>query len=52
MGVEPFLVGSTVEGVMAQRLVRTICPECKVAVRAASTTRCRSDFPRAGRASR
>jgi general secretion pathway protein E/type IV pilus assembly protein PilB len=30
MGIEPFLVGSTVEGVMAQRLVRTICPECKV----------------------
>jgi general secretion pathway protein E/type IV pilus assembly protein PilB len=29
MGVEPFLVGSTVEGVMAQRLVRTICTECK-----------------------
>ena len=31
MGVEPFLVSSTVEGVMAQRLVRTICPDCKVA---------------------
>lgn len=31
MGIEPFLVGSTVEGVMAQRLIRTICPECKVA---------------------
>jgi general secretion pathway protein E len=30
MGVEPFLVASTVEGVMAQRLVRTICPECKI----------------------
>jgi general secretion pathway protein E/type IV pilus assembly protein PilB len=30
MGIEPFLVGSTIEGVMAQRLVRTICPECKV----------------------
>ena len=29
MGVEPFLVASTVEGVMAQRLVRTLCPECK-----------------------
>jgi general secretion pathway protein E len=29
MGLEPFLVGSTVEGVMAQRLVRTICAECK-----------------------
>jgi len=30
MGVEPFLVGSTVEGVMAQRLVRTVCPDCKI----------------------
>jgi general secretion pathway protein E/type IV pilus assembly protein PilB len=29
MGLEPYLVGSTVEGVMAQRLVRTICKECK-----------------------
>src|SRR5207302_5471545 len=30
MGIEPFLVGSTVEGVLAQRLVRTICADCKV----------------------
>ncbi|NBO93035.1 MAG: type II/IV secretion system protein [Planctomycetia bacterium] len=30
MGVEPFLVGTTVEAVMAQRLVRTICSDCKV----------------------
>ncbi len=29
MGVEPFLVSSTVEGVMAQRLVRTLCRECR-----------------------
>jgi general secretion pathway protein E/type IV pilus assembly protein PilB len=29
MGVEPFLVASTVEAVMAQRLVRTLCPKCK-----------------------
>src|SRR5438445_7284792 len=29
MGIEPFLVSSTVEGVMAQRLVRTICSGCK-----------------------
>ena len=29
MGVEPFLVASTVEAVMAQRLVRLVCPECK-----------------------
>jgi general secretion pathway protein E/type IV pilus assembly protein PilB len=29
MGVEPFLVASTVEGVMAQRLLRRLCPNCK-----------------------
>ena len=29
MGVEPFLVASTVEAVMAQRLVRTLCRHCK-----------------------
>jgi len=29
IGVEPFLVSSTVEGVMAQRLVRTLCRECR-----------------------
>ncbi len=29
MGIEPFLVASSVEAVMAQRLVRTICNECK-----------------------
>jgi len=29
MGVEPFLVSSTVEAVMAQRLVRTLCTHCK-----------------------
>ena len=29
MGLEPFLVSSTVEAVMAQRLVRTLCPRCK-----------------------
>jgi len=28
MGVEPFLVASTVEGVMAQRLLRRVCPAC------------------------
>lgn len=30
MGIEPFLVASSVEAVMAQRLVRTICPHCKI----------------------
>jgi general secretion pathway protein E/type IV pilus assembly protein PilB len=31
MGVEPFLVSSTVEGVMAQRLVRRLCKHCREA---------------------
>jgi general secretion pathway protein E/type IV pilus assembly protein PilB len=31
MGVEPFLVSSTVSGVMAQRLVRVLCTECREA---------------------
>ncbi|HUU96504.1 MAG TPA: GspE/PulE family protein [Phycisphaerae bacterium] len=29
MGVEPFLIASSVEAVLAQRLIRTICPNCK-----------------------
>ena len=31
MEVEPFLISSSVIGVMAQRLVRTICPNCREA---------------------
>lgn len=29
MGIEPFLLSSTLVGVMAQRLVRRLCPSCK-----------------------
>ncbi|HBE22889.1 MAG TPA: pilus assembly protein PilB [Verrucomicrobiales bacterium] len=29
MGCEPFLVAASLEGVLAQRLVRTICKDCK-----------------------
>lgn len=29
MEIEPYLIASTLEGVIAQRLVRTICPSCK-----------------------
>lgn len=29
MGVEPYMVSSSVLGVIAQRLVRTLCPHCK-----------------------
>jgi len=31
MGVEPFLISSTLMGVLAQRLVRTICKKCHTA---------------------
>jgi type IV pilus assembly protein PilB len=30
MGVEPFLIASSVNGALAQRLVKTICPKCIV----------------------
>lgn len=29
LGVEPYLVASTVDGVLAQRLARRICPDCR-----------------------
>jgi len=29
MGVEPFLLASSLEGILAQRLVREVCPKCK-----------------------
>ena len=31
LGIEPYLVASTVEGVLAQRLVRRVCPSCREA---------------------
>jgi len=31
MGCEPFLVAATLEGVLGQRLLRRICPDCRVA---------------------
>jgi general secretion pathway protein E/type IV pilus assembly protein PilB len=45
MGLEPFLVSSTVEAVMAQRLVRTLCPRCKQAYQPQNGD-VPSDFPR------
>lgn len=33
MKIEPFLVASTVEGILAQRLVRKLCPHCKKAIK-------------------
>jgi type IV pilus assembly protein PilB len=36
MGIEPYLVASSVSGIVAQRLVRKICPKCKNAYEASS----------------
>ena len=44
MGLEPFLVASTVEAVMAQRLVRRLCPTCKRPQ--AADAEMPDDFPR------
>jgi len=33
MGIEPFLVGSALDAVVAQRLARRLCSKCKVAYR-------------------
>jgi type IV pilus assembly protein PilB len=37
IGVEPYLISSSVIGVLAQRLVRTTCPECKAPYQADPT---------------
>ncbi len=37
MGMEPFLLSSSLVGMLAQRLVRVLCPECKRPRRATST---------------
>ena len=36
IGVEPYLIASSVECIIAQRLVRVICPECKEEVEVSS----------------
>jgi len=38
MGIEPFLVSSSVEAIIAQRLVRTICKSCREEYRADAAT--------------
>ena len=42
MNVEPYLVASSLEAVLAQRLVRRLCPECKT-VDTSDTTRALKD---------
>jgi len=45
MGIEPFLVASSVEAVMAQRLVRNICPHCKTEQKVEKSYLRRIGFP-------
>jgi general secretion pathway protein E len=40
MGVEPFLLSSSLLGVLAQRLVRKLCPHCKSDNRPVGCTQC------------
>ena len=37
MGIEPYLLASSIVGVVAQRLVRKICPNCKVSLKQQNT---------------
>jgi general secretion pathway protein E len=45
LGVAPFLVSATVQAVLAQRLVRTVCAVCAVHVPATPTERSALDAP-------
>ncbi len=45
LGMEPFLVGSTLLGVLAQRLVRKICPHCTGPYQVESTELQKMGFP-------
>jgi type II secretion system protein E len=47
MGIEPFLVASSVEAVLAQRLVRTICPKCSTEQKVEPAYLRRIGFPEA-----
>lgn len=45
MGVEPFLVGSSVRAFLAQRLVRKLCPHCSVPTIMTPAELLRTGFP-------
>ena len=46
MGIEPYLISSSLLAVMAQRLVRVICPDCKVTDDDGLPAACLHDYPR------
>lgn len=45
LGIEPFLISSTLLGCMAQRLVKRICPHCKEAIEMPGDELYRLGFP-------
>jgi len=45
MGIEPFLVGSALDSVLAQRLTRRLCPKCKKAFSPTPAELIRIRFP-------
>ncbi len=44
MGVEPYLIASSVELVLAQRLVRVICPKCRIVDEKADIAKLKEQF--------
>jgi type II secretory ATPase GspE/PulE/Tfp pilus assembly ATPase PilB-like protein len=44
MGVEAFLISSSLEGVLAQRLVRRICPQCRTEAPVSAAMRARLEM--------
>ena len=49
MGVEPFLVGSALDAVLAQRLARRLCSQCKETYTPTAEALREADFPLEGR---
>lgn len=45
MGVEPFLIASSIVGILAQRLVRVLCPNCKEEYTTSRESLLRYGFP-------
>jgi len=48
MGIEPYLISSSLLAVMAQRLVRVVCPSCQVVDPDGPLAACLHDYPRLG----
>lgn len=45
MGVEPFLISSSIVGILAQRLIRVLCPNCKEQYTATRESMVRAGLP-------